>query len=155
MRTRRLAPLAIATVALLAVTGLASCTPGQTAVEAARAEIGQPYQWGGSSRSQGGFDCSGLTSHAWRQAGVEMPRTSTAQYEWTERISRDQLQAGDLVFYSSGGPNGTVSHVALYTGNGTIIHARNSSYPVMESDLATYWTANLVGYGRVPQSAMR
>ncbi|CAN5846029.1 hypothetical protein BH23ACT2_BH23ACT2_28460 [soil metagenome] len=152
MRTRRIAPLAVAAVALLAVTGLASCTPGTTAVEAAREQIGQPYVYGGSQ--PGGFDCSGLTSYAWAQAGVEMPRTSSAQYSWTDQITRDDLRAGDLVFYSAGGPNGTVSHVSLYAGDDTLIHARNSSHPVREDNLSTYWTSNLVGYGRVPQSAM-
>ncbi len=153
MQTRRTAPLVIAAVLLVGAAGLTGCTPGNTAVESARAQIGARYTWGGSSPSSG-FDCSGLTSYAWAQAGVTLPRTSAAQWSWVDKIDKADLRAGDLVFYSSAGPRGRVSHIALYTGEGTIVHARNSSLPVMEEDLDRYWVNNVVGYGRVPASAM-
>lgn len=153
MKTRRTAPLALAALAMVTVAGLAACTPfdkGVKAVQAARQQIGQPYVSGGESRAEGGFDCSGLTTYAWSQAGVNtLPRTSTGQYTWSTRITKADLRAGDLVFYSSAGPTGTVSHVALYSGEGTIIHAHKPGVPLSEDDLDTYWTGHLVGYGRV------
>ena len=152
-RRLRLAP-AVTALALLVLAGaLSACTPGNAAVEHARGQIGTRYTYGGST-PKSGFDCSGLTSWAWGQAGVTIPRTSSGQFDWTDRVSRSQLQPGDLVFYSSSGPGGRVSHVALYAGDGTIIHARNSSMPVREDRLDSYWTSNLVGYGRIPASAM-
>lgn len=116
---------------------------------AARAQIGKPYVYGGESPAEGGFDCAGLTQYAWSRARVALPRTSSSQYTGTQRISKAQLLPGDLVFYSAGGRYGTVSHVAIYSGNGRIIQARKSGLPVQEIVMDTYWNTNLVGYGRV------
>ncbi|HEX7131476.1 MAG TPA: C40 family peptidase [Iamia sp.] len=154
MLTRTRAVTATLVLALLlAAASLAGCTPGQSAVDHARQQIGRPYTYGGSSPSSG-FDCSGLTSWAWKQAGVtSIPRTSRDQHRWAKSIPRDQLQPGDLVFYSSGGPSGTVSHVALYAGDGRIIHA-SSSHDRVEEAAVDYWSGHLVGYGRIPASAL-
>jgi cell wall-associated NlpC family hydrolase len=152
--TRTRAVTATAALALLVATAsLVGCTPGQSAVDHARQQIGRPYTYGGSTPSSG-FDCSGLTSWSWKQAGVSsIPRTSRDQHRWAKPIPRDQLQPGDLVFYSSGGPTGTVSHVALYAGDGRIIHA-SSSHDRVEEASVDYWSGHLVGYGRIPASAM-
>jgi cell wall-associated NlpC family hydrolase len=150
---RRIAPLALASLVLVAASGLAACTPQTTVVEAARAQIGAPYRSGGATPASG-FDCSGLTSYAWKQVGVTLPRSSSAQWAWVTKIKRSDLRPGDLVFYSSSGPRGTVSHVALYAGNDTIVHARRPGIALREDALSTWWTQNLVGYGRVPASAM-
>ena len=157
MKTRRTVPIALAALLMVAAAGLAACMPidrGATAVEAAREQIGQPYVSGGESRAEGGFDCSGLTYYAWKQAGVTLPRTSAAQYTWSKRISKASLQPGDFVFYSSTGSTGTVNHVALYSGDGKIIQAHKPGTPIDEVKLDGYWTDHLVGYGRVPASAM-
>ena len=103
--------------------------------------IGTPYQYGGST-PQEGFDCSGFTSWVWRKGGVSLPHSSRAQYGVTTRISRSQLQPGDLVFYGS-----PIHHVALYVGNGTIIHAPHSGSTVRQNSI-DYWDA-IAGYGRV------
>ena len=150
MKTR-LASLAVVALVLVGAGSLSACTPQITAVQAAREQIGQPYVNGGESPSEGGFDCSGLTYYAWKQAGVTLPRSSSAQYSWATKIKRADLKPGDLVFYAAGS---TVSHVALYAGNGKIIQARKPGIPAGEYDLATWWTSNLVGYGRVPASAL-
>lgn len=154
MLTRARAITATATLALLLVAGaFAGCTPGQSAVDHARQQIGRPYTYGGSTPSSG-FDCSGLTTWAWKQAGVtSMPRTSRDQRAWADPVTRAELQPGDLVFYSSGGPSGTVSHVALYAGDGKIVHASSSNDRVMEAPV-DYWKGHLVGYGRVPADAL-
>ncbi|WP_328763404.1 MULTISPECIES: C40 family peptidase [unclassified Streptomyces] len=108
--------------------GAAPAGPGTTAPpasdgsRAARAvafaygAIGKPYVWGATG--PGSFDCSGLTQAAWRSAGVSLPRTTYTQINAGQRVSRDQLAPGDLVFFYSG-----VTHVGLYIGNGQMIHA--------------------------------
>ncbi|MCV2490137.1 C40 family peptidase [Geodermatophilus sp. YIM 151500] len=93
------------------------------AVRAALAQIGAPYEWGSSGPR--GFDCSGLTRFAFAAAGVELPHSSRAQAGMGTRVSRDQLQPGDLVFFYS-----PISHVGLYIGNGKMVHARTFGRPV-------------------------
>lgn len=96
---------------------------------------GQGNQW----------DCSSFTQRALSQDGKSIPRTSAAQYASAQKISKGQLQAGDLVFYGNGG----VSHVAVYVGNGQIAHARNPSAGLSVSSLDTYSQYNnVIGYGR-------
>ncbi|MQS09911.1 hypothetical protein FNX48_022905 [Streptomyces sp. IF17] len=88
----------------------------QTALAMAQSKIGSPYVYGSAGPST--FDCSGLTSWAYAQAGISLPRTSQAQANAGTRVSQSQLQPGDLVFYYSG-----ISHVGMYVGNGQIVHA--------------------------------
>ncbi len=152
MLRRRSATAALALALLVGAASLAGCTPGQAAVDAARQQVGRTYTYGGSSPNAG-FDCSGLTSWAWKQAGVTLPRTSRDQAAWAQRITRAEAQPGDLVFYSSSGPRGTVTHVALYVGAGRIVHASSSRDRVEETSV-DYWSGHLVGFGRVPGSAL-
>ncbi|MFJ1745599.1 NlpC/P60 family protein [Streptomyces sp. NPDC088116] len=86
------------------------------AVAFAYGAIGKPYVWG--STGPGSFDCSGLAQAAWRSAGVALPRTTYTQINTGQRVTRDQLAPGDLVFFFSG-----ISHVGVYVGNGQMIHA--------------------------------
>ncbi|HEY5879768.1 MAG TPA: C40 family peptidase, partial [Nakamurella sp.] len=92
------------------------------AVEAALSRQGLPYVWGAVGPDS--FDCSGLMLWAWQQAGIEIPRNSAAQ-AGLPQIPLEELQPGDLVTYYS-----PVSHVAMYIGNGQIVHASTSSRPV-------------------------
>lgn len=101
---------------------------GQAIVDAARAKLGAPYAWGATGPNS--FDCSGLTTWAYQQAGKNIPRTSQAQVAAGTTVPLDQLQPGDIVAYYSG-----ASHVGIYTGNGTIIDALNSGTPVAERPL--------------------
>jgi cell wall-associated NlpC family hydrolase len=113
-----------ATDALPAVTGdvAVSGRAGQ-AVAFALAQVGKPYSWGATGPSA--YDCSGLTLAAWASAGVSLPRSSSAQYGAGTRVSRSELQPGDLVFYYS-----PISHVAMYIGGGQIVHATHPGSPV-------------------------
>jgi hypothetical protein len=108
----------VADVALPKAIPLPSLRPGAAtaAVRFAYAQLGKPYRWGGSG--PGGYDCSGLTSSAWRSAGVTLPHNARAQWGSVRRIGRAQLQPGDLVFYYA-----DIHHVGLYVGGGRIIHA--------------------------------
>lgn len=90
---------------------------GAAAAAAALAQVGTPYRWAGAE--PGGFDCSGLAMYAWDKAGVKLPHSSRKQSEQGTPVSSpDALQPGDLVFYYS-----PVSHVAIYVGNGQVVHA--------------------------------
>ena len=89
---------------------------GETALAWARKQLGKPYRFGATG--PGSYDCSGLTLGAWKAAGVSVNRTSQAQFRNGRAIAKSDLQPGDLVFYYGG-----ISHVGLYVGNGTIIHA--------------------------------
>jgi len=89
---------------------------GATAVAWAKKQLGKPYRFGATG--PGAYDCSGLTLGAWKAAGVSLNRTSQAQFRNGRAVSRDELQPGDLVFYYGG-----ISHVAIYIGDGMIIHA--------------------------------
>ncbi|MEU1160045.1 NlpC/P60 family protein [Streptomyces sp. NPDC005921] len=93
------------------------------AVSYAYAKLGSPYVWGATGPDA--FDCSGLAQAAYRSAGVSIPRTTYAQINAGRRVSRSELQPGDLVFFYSG-----ISHVGIYIGNGQMIHAPNPSAPV-------------------------
>ncbi|MEU4686732.1 NlpC/P60 family protein [Streptomyces xinghaiensis] len=86
------------------------------ALSAAQSKIGAPYVWGATGPSS--FDCSGLTSWAYSQAGVGISRTSQAQANDGTRIGQSALKPGDLVFFY-----GDLHHVGLYAGNGQILHA--------------------------------
>ncbi|MFF3915294.1 NlpC/P60 family protein [Streptomyces sp. NPDC001852] len=93
------------------------------AVDYAYAKLGSPYVWGAAGPNA--FDCSGLVQAAYRAAGISLPRTTYAQIDAGRRVSRSELQPGDLVFFYSG-----ISHVGIYVGDGQIIHAPNPSAPV-------------------------
>ena len=82
----------------------------ETVVNAALAQVGKPYVWASSNPSVG-FDCSGLTSYAFRQAGININRIAADQYSNGTPVSKDNLVRGDLVFFSYGGG---IGHVGLY-----------------------------------------
>jgi len=87
----------------------------------AREFIGVPYLWGGTS-SESGFDCSGLTMTVYQLNGLNLPRHSATQYDAGNPVDKQNLQKGDLIFFTTNG-NGKVSHVGIYIGNGRFIHA--------------------------------
>lgn len=81
--------------------------------------LGNPYVWGGTSLSNGA-DCSGFTQSVFRDNGISIPRVSGAQASSGRTTSIDNMKKGDLIFYTRGG---SVNHVAIYIGNGQVIHA--------------------------------
>ena len=91
----------------------------QSAISAATSKVGSTYVWGTSGPST--FDCSGLTSYAYRQVGISLPRSSRAQFSMGSSVAKSDLQPGDLVFYYS-----PISHVGIYIGNGKIVDAANT-----------------------------
>ena len=106
-----------------AATDAAPNSRAAAAVSYAYSKLGSPYVWGATGPDA--FDCSGLVQAAYRSAGISLPRTTYAQIDAGQRVSRSELLPGDLVFFYSG-----ITHVGLYIGDGRMIHAPNPSAPV-------------------------
>ncbi|MCT9144905.1 C40 family peptidase [Streptomyces violarus] len=92
-------------------------------------QLGKPYEWGAEGPKS--YDCSGLTSQAWAQAGAPIPRTSQEQWKRLKRIPLAELRPGDLVVYF---PEAT--HVALYLGDGMVVQAPRPGAKVKVSPIA-------------------
>jgi cell wall-associated NlpC family hydrolase len=102
--------------------GVASSTAAATAIAFAEAQLGKPYQWGGTGPDS--FDCSGLVMMAYRSAGVYIPRTSQEQWIWGPRVPASDVQPGDLVFFAGGDGTPTApGHVAIVIGGGLMIES--------------------------------
>ncbi|TFV62276.1 NlpC/P60 family protein [Geodermatophilus sp. DF01-2] len=95
----------------------------EKAVQTALAQVGDRYAWGGNGPDA--FDCSGLTSFAYRAAGIDIPRTSRAQSRFGTPVAKSDLQPGDLVFFYH-----PVGHVGMYIGNGQMVHSSTYGQPV-------------------------
>lgn len=111
------------------------------AVQWAFAEIGKPYVWGAAGPDS--FDCSGLAQYVWGRAGVYLPHYTVSQYDSAPRVSRSDLQPGDLVFFP--GSDGTWSapgHVGIYVGGGMMIDAPYTGADVREEPV---WWGQFVG----------
>ena len=88
-------------------------------VQFAKKFVGNPYVWGGVSLTKGA-DCSGFVLSVFKQFGISLPHYSVAQSTYGSKISPSEAQPGDLFFYAK---NGTINHVAIYIGNGQVVHA--------------------------------
>lgn len=105
---------------------------GSALVAQASKYIGTRYVYGGTSPS--GFDCSGLVQYSLKKLGVSVPRSSSSQYGCGTSVSKANLKPGDLVFFSRGSG---ISHVAIYAGNGQVIHAPRAGKRVCYQSLAS------------------
>jgi len=103
--------------------------------------LGTPYVWGGAS--PGGFDCSGFVMYVFSQIGVSLPHNAAAQYGYGAPVSRDALQAGDLVFFDG------LGHVGIYVGGGSFIHAPHTGDVVKVSSLSGWYSSTFVGARRL------
>jgi lipoprotein Spr len=117
---------------------------GNLIVSEAFSWLGTPYRYGGDDRS--GIDCSGLVAQVYSAIGINVPRTSRTQYENSERVKTDNLQQGDLIFFSNGA---IVNHVGIYIGNGEMIHASSSRGVIKQAVADEYYTRRFAGVGRV------
>jgi cell wall-associated NlpC family hydrolase len=116
-------------------------------VEAGFKMIGVRYRRSGVSEKTG-FDCSGLVKSLFSQFNIDLPRSSREQYNQGEVIDRDNLQVGDLVFFSSGGTRPT--HVGIYVGDDKFLHAAIKARQVIVSDLNKFWyTMRYLGARRI------
>ena len=90
--------------------------------------VGNPYVWGGTSLTNGA-DCSGFVMSVFASFGYELPRVAAAQYQASQQKEISQMEVGDLVFYGAG-----IYHVALYIGNGKVVHALNANKGIVITD---------------------
>ncbi len=131
---RRFVPLRRVLVALALSVGMAfTATPAMAvelpsrtakiAMDVAMAQRGDPYRWGAAGPNA--FDCSGLTQYAFAKAGKRLPHSSRMQSTMGRYVSKANLRPGDLVFFYR-----PVGHVAMYIGNGKIVHASRAGQPV-------------------------
>ena len=105
--------------------------------------IGYPYVYGGSSTS--GFDCSGFTSYVYKHFGITLNRTAAGQYSNGVKVSRSNLQAGDLIMFGS-----PINHVGIYAGGGRIVHAANPSRGITTDTINSgYYNTHYVGAVRI------
>lgn len=121
----------------------APATAGEAAriaVDAALSQLGKPYRWGADGPDA--YDCSGLTQWAWAKAGVSLPHSSRMQYAVTQRVSRADMQPGDLMFFGS-----PIHHVAMYIGDGKVVEAPYSGTNVRINERTVHRT-DLTGIGR-------
>jgi cell wall-associated NlpC family hydrolase len=106
---------------------------------------GAPYRNGGTT--PGGFDCSGFVQYVFGQHGLAMPRETREQFRVGRRVSRNDLEAGDLVFFTTIAPG--ASHVGIVIGDDQFVHAPSSNGVVRVERLSSsYWNRRFVGARR-------
>lgn len=119
---------------------------GEQLVAVAETLIGAPYRYGGTSPN--GFDCSGLVQYAYKEAGLDVPRSTQEQLRYAQSVNLGNLRAGDVLFFRVS--RHKISHVGIYTGNGRFIHApstgRHVSYARLDNP---FWKKRLVRAGRL------
>ena len=122
----------------------AKASVGESAAAVALQQVGVPYLYGGESTR--GFDCSGLVHFSYLRAGKRLPRTTRDLWSHSSPVPRDQLRAGDLLFFSI---EGKMSHVGLYVGGERFVHAPSSGRTVTVADLnSPFYSAALIRAGR-------
>jgi cell wall-associated NlpC family hydrolase len=120
-------------------------------IEVARRYLGVGYVFGGTDPATG-LDCSGLVQLVFRQVGVSLPRTAQLQYAATARVTQDQLQPGDLVFFARtyADPRDWITHVGIYIGGGQQINAPTEGQVVsIQPVFSGFWGAHFAAGGRV------
>jgi cell wall-associated NlpC family hydrolase len=132
--------LLLALLCLGACAATLAATPPERAAAEATKLVGAPYRYGGASPK--GFDCSGLVLYSYRQAGVTLPHSTEQQRHLGKPVRRIELRPGDLVFFDQQGKKH--GHVAIYVGNGEIVHAPSSGKRVRRDRLdSPYWKKHL------------
>jgi hypothetical protein len=113
-------------------------------VKTAKNFLGLPYKWGGMSVEKG-FDCSGLTMVTYKINGLNLPRSSKAQWDAGNPISHGELRKADLVFFATSGGN-RVSHVGIYLGEDRFIHAPGHGKKIRVTSLSNrYFKRRFLG----------
>jgi hypothetical protein len=96
-------------------------TTANSVIELGKQYLGVPYEFGAKTGDTNSFDCSSFTQYVFQQNGISIPRSSIEQSSAGTFVSKNELQAGDLVF-SDTNQDGTINHVSIYIGNGQLLH---------------------------------
>nr|WP_246421941.1 C40 family peptidase [Nocardiopsis mwathae] len=125
----------------------------RVALEFSLAQVGKQYILGANGPDI--WDCSSMVQAAWRQAGVQIPRTTWPQQGSLPAVPRSDLQPGDLLFFHTITSQPPPSHVAMYMGDGQMVHAANSRRGVVIDQFQgnPYWEGVYRGAGRPPHAA--
>ena len=119
---------------------------GSAVADLALSYVGTPYRTGGATPD--GFDCSGLVEYVFEQNGIAVPRTVAEQYRAGSKVKRDDLEPGDLVFFSTVARG--ASHVGISLGGDEFVHAPSGRGEVRVEHLsAKYWDSRYVGARRI------
>jgi len=110
-------------------------------------QVGTPYLFGASTSITYAFDCSSFVKYVFSQFDIDLPRTSSSQAYIGEKVDKAYLSVGDLVFFKTGGSG--ISHVAIYAGEGKILHASSSQGVTISNMNTSYWTKAYVTARRV------
>jgi len=124
--------------------GVRAISVGERAAAVALEQVGVPYRYGGTTAS--GFDCSGLVQYSYRHAGKNVPRTTGQLWSSTTSIERDDMRAGDLLFFRF---DGKMSHVGMYIGKQQFVHAPSSGRTVTVANLTSpHYASAFIRAGR-------
>lgn len=116
----------------------------------ARKHLGKPYKFGASTSTTRHFDCSSFTKHVYGQHGITLKRTSRAQAKQGVHVARKNLRKGDLVFFDVSSKRKGIDHVAIYAGNGYLLHTYKVGVGVTYTKLGKkYWSDRYVTARRV------
>lgn len=118
-------------------------------IELGKHWIGTPYQMGGKIKNGEpvAFDCSLFTQHVFASFGIELPRTSKAQAAVGSKVDRGSISQGDLLFFRTNGKS--ISHVAIYVGDGMMLHASSNKGVTISDMNSSYWKKRFVTARRV------
>lgn len=106
--------------------------------------LGTPYKYGAPAGSTKYFDCSSFTQYVFKKNGLPLLRTSRQQATQGKYVPRSQLRKGDLVFFSTSKSHGTIAHVAIYAGNGKILHTYGAGGVKYSNLNSSWWSSHYI-----------
>lgn len=109
--------------------------------------LGVKYKFGAPTGVTSAFDCSSFTQYIFKKIGVSLPRSSSSQATKGVKVSKSELKKGDLVFFKTSG-NSKINHVAVYAGNGKLLHASGTSVKISNLN-SSYWKSHYATARRV------
>ncbi|HTY41881.1 MAG TPA: C40 family peptidase [Thermoanaerobaculia bacterium] len=132
-----------------AVAGIPYCAFGERVAELALTFVGRPYRLGGEN-PRTGLDCTALVRLVFRSLGIDLPRTVGSQVRFGREVPRNEIEAGDLIFFRDTSRRG-LTHVGIAIGNGRFVHASLSSGVRISSLLMPYYRRHYASARRLPE----